>query len=189
MRQLRSSLENLLLHIHPRAVPAEALRFTRTLGLGGAAVVLFLSAASTGTLLLASYEPSTERAWEAVSRLIKDVPFGAFVRSAHYWAANGLIAVSSLHLLRVFFRGAHLPPRHVNWLVGLALLSVVIASGYTGRLLPWDQLGFWSIHVSSGMLEYVPLLGPALLHLARGGAEVGPRTLSLFFGLHVAILP
>jgi quinol-cytochrome oxidoreductase complex cytochrome b subunit len=39
------------------------------------------------------------------------------------------------------------------------------------------------------MLEYVPLLGGTLLRAARGGAEVGSKTLALFFVMHVAILP
>jgi hypothetical protein len=39
------------------------------------------------------------------------------------------------------------------------------------------------------MLEYVPLVGGALLRAARGGAEIGPATLARFFVLHVALLP
>ena len=189
MRRFRSSLASLLLHLHPRAVPAEALRFSRTLGAGGAALVLVLVAALTGALLLAAYDPSPERAHGAVLRLAQEVPFGAFVRNAHRWAADGAIAIAALHLLRVVFRGAYLPPRHLNWLVGLGLLATIVGAGYTGRLLPWDQLGFWSIHISSAMLEYVPFVGGPLLRLVRGGPELGARTLSLFFGLHVFILP
>lgn len=188
MRDLRASLESLVLHLHPRAVPAEALRFSRTLGAGGASLVLVLVAAVTGSLLLAGYDPSPERAHGSVARLA-ELPFGPVLRSAHRWAGDGAIAVASLHLLRVLFRGAYLAPRHLNWLVGLGLLSLVVGSGFTGRLLTWDQLGFWSIQISSAMLEYLPIGGTALLRLVRGGVEVGPRTLSLFYGLHVALLP
>jgi hypothetical protein len=35
----------------------------------------------------------------------------------------------------------------------------------------------------------VPLAGDALQRMARGGDEVGPKTLSLFFVLHIALLP
>jgi quinol-cytochrome oxidoreductase complex cytochrome b subunit len=182
-------VEALLLHLHPRSVPADALRFSRTLGAGGAALVLVVLATGTGSLLLAACDPSPERAHGAVLRLAREVPFGAFVRSAHRWAADGALAVAAVHLLRVVFRGAFLPPRHVNWLVGLALLAAVAGAAYTGRLLPWDQLGFWSIHISTAMLEAVPVAGGPLLRLVRGGAEVGPRTLALFHGLHVGVLP
>ena len=184
-----SGFSNLVLHLHPRVVPAESLRLARTFGLGGAALVLFVLLAATGALLLVTYEPSPERAYGAVTALVDEVHFGAFVRNAHHWAANGLVLVAFLHLLRVFYRGGHLPPREGNWLVGVALLLLVVASAFTGYLLPWDQLAYWAVTISTGMLEYVPLLGGVLLRAARGGPDIGPATLSRFFVLHVAILP
>ena len=184
-----SGFAHLVLHVHPRLVPAAALPLQRTFGLGGAAAVLFLLLAVTGGLLLVVYEPSPERAYGTVARLVDEVPFGAFVRNAHHWAANGLVLVTILHLLRVFYRGGHLPPRSGNWFVGLALLLLVVACAFTGYLLPWDQLAYWAVTISTGMLEYVPIAGGTLLRAARGGADVGPATLARFFVLHVAILP
>jgi quinol-cytochrome oxidoreductase complex cytochrome b subunit len=184
-----SGFSNLVLHLHPRVVPAEALPLQRTFGLGGAAAVLFLLLAVTGALLLVVYEPSPERAYGTVARLVDEIPFGAFVRNAHHWAANGLVLVTILHLLRVFYRGGHLPPRKGNWYVGVALLLLVVACAFTGYLLPWDQLAYWAITISTGMLEYVPVAGATLLRAARGGADIGPATLARFFVLHVAILP
>jgi quinol-cytochrome oxidoreductase complex cytochrome b subunit len=184
-----SGFSNLLLHLHPRVVPAETLHLSRTFGLGGAALVLFLLLAVTGAMLLVTYEPSPERAYGTVAALVDEVHFGAFVRNAHHWAANGLVLVAFLHLLRVFYRGGHLPPRRGNWLVGVALLLLVVASAFTGYLLPWDQLAYWAVTISTGMLQYVPLAGGMLLRAARGGSDIGPATLARFFVLHVAILP
>jgi quinol-cytochrome oxidoreductase complex cytochrome b subunit len=184
-----SGFSNLVLHLHPKLVPAAALPLPMTFGLGGAAAVLFLLLAVTGSLLLVIYEPSPERAYGTVVRLVDEVPFGALVRNVHHWAANGLVLAALLHLLRVFYRGGHLPPRRGNWFAGVALLLLVVASAFTGYLLPWDQLAFWAVTIATGMLEYVPLAGSALLHAARGGADVGPATLARFFVLHVAILP
>ncbi|HEY6098962.1 MAG TPA: cytochrome b N-terminal domain-containing protein [Anaeromyxobacter sp.] len=185
----RAGFANLLLHLHPRVVPADALRLSRTFGLGGSALVLFLLLAATGALLLVSYEPSPERAYGTVTALVDEVPLGAFVRNVHHWAANGLVLVAFLHLLRVFYTGGHLPPRRGNWLVGVALLLLVVASAFTGYLLPWDQLAYWAVTISTGMLEYVPLLGGLLVRAARGGPDIGPATLARFFVLHVALLP
>ena len=160
-----------------------------TFGLGGAAAVLFLILAVTGSLLLVVYEPSPERAHGTVVRLVDEVPFGALVRNVHHWAANGMVLVTLLHLLRVFYRGGHLPPRRGNWFAGVALLLLVVACAFTGYLLPWDQLAFWAVTIGTGMLEYAPVVGGVLLRAARGGADVGPATLARFFVLHVAILP
>jgi quinol-cytochrome oxidoreductase complex cytochrome b subunit len=184
-----SGFANLLLHLHPRTVPEEALALHRTFGLGGIALVLFLVLIVTGALLLFAYEPSPERAYGSVRTIQETVWFGAFVRAIHHWAGNFLILTAILHLARVFYTGGFLPPRRFNWGLGLVILLVVMAASFTGYLLPWDQLAYWAVTIGTGMLRYVPLVGDALLHAARGGAEVGPKALSLFFVLHVALLP
>ena len=69
----------LLLHVHPRMVPEEALTFTRTCGLGGMAVVFLILLAGTGALLLLAYEPSAERAYGSVQSLRDDTAVGGFV--------------------------------------------------------------------------------------------------------------
>ncbi len=178
-----------LLHLHPKAVPEESLRLSRTFGLGGMALVLMGVLVVTGALLVLVYDPSTEGAWTSVARIQDQLPNGGFLRAIHHHAGNGLLLVCFLHMLRVFYTGGMLPPRRTNWLVGLALLAVVAAGNFTGYLLPWDQLSYWAVAIGTGMLQYLPLLGEPLLHLARGGQEVGPRTLSLFYSLHVAGVP
>ena len=179
----------LILHLHPKIVPEDALALDRTFGLGGMATLLFVVLILTGALLLFVYEPSPERAYASVLALEGKVPFGAFVRAIHHWAACGLLVAAFLHLLRVFYTGAFFPPRRFNWVLGLCLLGLVVGSNFTGYLLPWDQLAFWAVTIGTGMLAYVPLVGEPLQVALRGGAEVGPKTLSIFFVLHIAILP
>lgn len=179
----------MILHIHPRQVPEAALRLDRTFGLGGAAVVLLLLLVATGVLLLFVYEPSQEAAYASIQALRNDVAFGQFIRNIHHWSGNLLLIVAVLHLLRVFLTGAFLPPRALNWIIGLALLLMAVASNFTGYLLPWDQLAYWAVTISTGMLEYLPLAGRWLQALVRRGPEIGPATLATFFALHVAILP
>lgn len=53
----RTILNTLALHLHPPTVPAATIRYTHTWGLGGMGLVLFLLLASTGLLLMFSYEP------------------------------------------------------------------------------------------------------------------------------------
>jgi len=179
----------LVLHLHPKTVPEDSLELRRTFGLGGMALLLLLVLVGTGALLLFVYDPSPEKAYASILNLEGHVPFGAFVRAVHHWAANGLIVVAFLHLLRVFFTGAFRLPRGFNWVLGLALLALAAASNFTGYLLPWDQLSFWAVTIGTGMLAYVPLVGDALQNALRGGGEVGAKTLSVFFVLHIAILP
>jgi quinol-cytochrome oxidoreductase complex cytochrome b subunit len=185
----KGGFTNLVLHIHPRQIPEAALCLNRTFSLGGAAVVLLLLLVTTGVLLLFVYEPSPEAAYASIRALRTEVAFGQFIRNIHHWSGNLLLVVAVLHLLRVFLTGAFHPPRALNWIVGLALLLLVVASNFTGYLLPWDQLAYWAVTISTGMLEYVPLVGKWLQVMVRRGSEIGPSTLATFFALHIAILP
>jgi len=182
-------VRNLLLHLRPVRVPASTLRYTHTFGLGGMSLVLVLVLVLTGALLRFAYEPAPGAAWQSIVRLEDVTMFGRLVRSVHWWSANLLILIVVLHLLRTYFTGAYHPPRQFNWVIGLALLLGVVASNFTGYLLPWDQLSYWAITISTGMLEYVPLAGGWLRQLARGGAEIGQSTLTTFYTLHTTVVP
>jgi quinol-cytochrome oxidoreductase complex cytochrome b subunit len=185
----RRLLNSLILHFRPRAVHESTLRFTLTWGLGGMAVVLIGLLFGTGLMLKFFYEPSPGYAYESILYLHNDVMFGKLVRNIHHWSANLLIIVLFLHVLRVFFTGAFQAPRQFNWIIGLGLLAMVLLSNFTGYLLPWDQLAFWAVTISAGMLEYIPVIGTWLQGLIQGGTEVGPRTLSNFYAIHTAVLP
>ena len=68
-------------------------------------------------------------------------------------------------------------------------MVVVIFSNFSGYLLPWDQLAYWAITVSTSMLNYIPLIGESLANIVRGGNVVGGPTLLIFYNFHTAILP
>jgi quinol-cytochrome oxidoreductase complex cytochrome b subunit len=184
-----SGFPMLLLHLHPKTVPEDELAMPRTFGLGGMALLLLLVLVGTGILLLFVYDPSPEKAYASILAIENHVPFGGFVRAIHHWAANGLVVVAFLHLLRVFYTGAFHPPRRFNWVLGLMLLLLVTASNFTGYLLPWDQLSYWAVTIGTGMLAYVPVAGGTVLNALRPGGDVGAQTLSFFFVLHIAVLP
>lgn len=185
----RKSFTDFILHLHPPTVPSETLRFSLSWGLGGMAAVLVGLLFLSGVLLLLVYQPTVEHAYASILHLTREVTFGKWVRNIHHWSANLLVVVALLHLLRVVLTGAFGPGRRLNWVIGLALLLLLLFANFTGYLLPWDQLAFWAVTVCSSMLSYLPLCGSWLLELVRGGSDVGAATLSNFFVLHIAFLP
>jgi quinol-cytochrome oxidoreductase complex cytochrome b subunit len=185
----RVSARSLIQHARPVRVSAAALRFTHTFGLGGMALVLFLILLGTGLLMIFVYEPTSEGAYKSIVFMQDETLFGRLIRGAHYWGANLLIAVTVLHLFRVFLTGAFHGLRRSNWLVGLGMLLLILVSGFTGYLLPWDQVSYWAITVCAEMLGYLPVVGQALQRLVIGGTEIGAATILNFYALHTVVVP
>jgi len=185
----RSAFTHFLLHLHPRTVPAETLRYQLSFGLGGMAAALFVTLVITGILQLLSYSPATRSAYQSIQLMYSTHNMAGYVRNIHFWAGNMLVIVSALHLLRVYLTGALSGSRRFNWLVGIIIFLIVLFANFTGYLLPWDQLAYWAVTIFTNMATYVPVIGGWLIETLRGGVEVGPATLENFFALHVGILP
>jgi quinol-cytochrome oxidoreductase complex cytochrome b subunit len=188
-RRMRDVLNSLILHLHPTRIPAAAIRFTYTWGLGGISATLVALLALTGVLLMFRYEPTVDRAYISIQMLETQVTFGSLVRAVHHWSANLLVITTFLHFFRVFLTGGFKQKRALNWVIGLGLLVLVLVFNFTGYLLPWDQLSYWAITVGTSLLSYIPLIGQALSLAVLGGREVGQAALSNFYALHVAGLP
>jgi len=157
--------------------------------LGGMTMFLFGVQAFTGILLLLYYRPSSAEAYESVQFIVTQVEFGWLIRNVHSWSANLLIALAFAHFFSVFFLKSYRKPRELTWLTGILLLFLMLGFGFSGYLLPWNELSFFATKVGTGIAGAVPLIGPFTLRLLRGGDDVTGATLSRFYGLHVAILP
>ncbi len=172
-------------HLHPPSVPAREARFRHTLGLGGIALLLCGVLGVTGALELFYYEPSLAGANASLQTLTFLVPLGGLVRSLHYWAAQLLVVVVSLHLLRVLLTAAYKPPRRFNWLLGLGLFVGVLLLDFTGYALRWDQGIAWALLVGTNLLKTIPLIGPALYGLVVGGPALGASSLLRLYAWHI----
>jgi quinol-cytochrome oxidoreductase complex cytochrome b subunit len=157
--------------------------------LGGMTLFLFIVQVTTGILLLLYYRPSAEEAFESVQFLMAEVQFGWLVRSIHSWAANLMILTLFVHLFSVLLLKAYRPPREITWFSGMALLGLALGFGFTGYLLPWNELAYFATKVGTEITSAVPGIGQFAGRLLRGGDEVTGATLTRFYGIHVAILP
>jgi quinol-cytochrome oxidoreductase complex cytochrome b subunit len=156
---------------------------------GGVAFTLFVVQLLTGLLLSMHYSPTEEGAYRSIQRLHQDVPLGRPLRSVHHWAANLMVVMVLLHMVRVFMTGSYKNPRELNWVAGSLLLLMTLAFGFTGYLLPWDQKAYWATVVGTNMLGSVPFIGPFLASLIRGGVEVSGQTLLRFYSMHILWFP
>jgi cytochrome b6 len=157
--------------------------------LGGMTLFLFLVQLGTGALLLIYYRPSAEEAYESVQFLMAEVQFGWLIRSIHHWAANLMIVALFFHLFSVLLLRAYTKPRELTWLSGFFLFGLSLAFGFTGYLLPWNELAYFATRVGTQIIAVVPVVGEFLLRVARGGEDVTGATLTRFYAIHVALLP
>ena len=164
-------------------------RFSVIYYLGGMTMFFFMVQVMTGIMLMLYYRPSADGAFESVEFIMTTVPFGWMIRSIHSWSANLMVFFAFVHLATVYFTKSYRKPREVTWITGCLLLFLAMAFGFSGYLLPWNQLAFFATKVGTDIAGSVPIVGEWALRFLRGGDRVTGGTLSRFYGWHVAILP
>lgn len=156
---------------------------------GSGLLYLFLSQVITGVFLALYYVPSSDHAHTTVSYISKVVTSGLFLRSVHAYGATAIIILLFLHISQTLLYGSYKGRRELLWLCGCVLLALMLAMAFTGYLLPWDEKAYFASAVGTNIISEVPLVGPPMLQLLRGGQQMGTLTLSRFFVLHVFVLP
>ena len=91
----------------------------------------------------------------------------------HHWGALLFVAALSIHMLRVFFTGAFRRPRELNWIVGVLLVIMGMAAGFTGYSLPDDLLSGNGLRIIDGIVKSLPLVGTYLSFFIFGGEFPG----------------
>jgi ubiquinol-cytochrome c reductase cytochrome b subunit len=128
-------------------------------------------------------------AYESVLRITFEVRAGLVMRQTHHWSALLFMASTFAHLLRVFFTGAFRKPREPSWIVGITLLVMGIAAGFTGYSLPDDLLSGTGLRIIYSAVLSVPFVGSWLAFLFFGGEFPAPELLSRLYVLHILLIP
>src|SRR4051812_15439638 len=157
--------------------------------LGGITLFFFAIQLATGVLLLAYYQPGETTSYESIRFLTTKVPFGWLVRSMHCWSAHLMILSLITHMLSTMVLKAYRTPRELTWVTGFVLFALALGFGFSGYLLPWNELAFFATAVGTDSMKAVPRIGEWLLQVMRGGTDVSINTLYRFFALHVVVLP
>jgi quinol-cytochrome oxidoreductase complex cytochrome b subunit len=182
----RLGLSDLVAFARHKTVPVHAQSFWYYWG--GISLFLFLVQCFTGVLLLVYYRPGAE-AFESVRQITFVMNFGWLIRSAHSWSANLMMFSILVHMFSVYFMKAYRKPREFGWLSGMALLGLAPIFGFSGYLLPMDELSYFATKVGLQIPMAIPWIGPIVAGLLRGGPDVTEFTVQRFFALHVVVLP
>nr|QAX91075.1 cytochrome b [Schedorhinotermes sp. 7 MW-2019] len=136
----------------------------------------------TGLLLAMHYCPNTEMAFSSISHICRDVNHGWLLRTLHANGASLFFMCMFLHIGRNIYYGSYKLVH--TWMIGVAILFVMMATAFMGYVLPWGQMSFWGATVITNLLSAVPYIGKELVQWVWGGFAVDNATLTRFFALH-----
>lgn len=140
-----------------------------------------------------SYSPlrgiEVSEAFDSTMRLSFDVRGGLLMRQMHHWSALLFIGSMMIHLLRVYFTGAHRKPRELNWVIGCMLLLLGTLEGFTGYSLPDDLLSGTGIRAADGFMKSIPVVGTYASFFLFGGEFPGESIIPRLYTIHVLLIP
>ncbi len=152
--------------------------------LGGMVLGCFAILAATGIFIAQFYNPSLDGAYQSIVYMVTKVPFGGFLRSLHYWAANFFILILLFHLMRVFISGSYKKPRELTWLTGLALFALALGFFFTGSVLKQDQEAMEALTHNIGVGELMGGIGTWF----TSGFALSVSIVARVFFAHITIL-
>ncbi len=173
-------------YLRKKEVPQHRLSFWYYFG--GLTLFFFSIQIITGLLLLLYYRPTEAEAFARFVYIQTEVPFGWFIRQVHAWSANLMVLMVFIHMFSTFFMKAYRKPRELMWVSGFVLFVLTLGFGFTGYLLPWNELAYFATQIGTEVPKVAPG-GEFIVRLLRGGEEVGGETLTRMFAMHVVLLP
>lgn len=166
------------------AVPAHANTIWYTLG--GITFVGLLIVIATGFWLAQYYNPDPSAARESVIFIQNQAPLGDIIRGIHVWTAYLVVITAALHLIRIVITAAYKAPREINWLVGLALLVIMLFGAvFSGTVLKWDQEAYEAMTHNMELATFLGALGGFFSDAFTTSVTMLPR----LYTLHVSIIP
>lgn len=154
--------------------------------LGGVTFVGIFVLFVTGIWLAQYYNPDPASARQSVLYIQDTAGFGDVIRGIHVWTAYLVVITSVLHLGRIFVTASYKRPRELNWLVGLALLGLVLFGAlFTGTVLRWDQEAYEALEHNTEAAQILGTLGGFFASKFTTSVALLPR----LYIAHVSIVP
>lgn len=141
----------------------------------------------SGIFLATHYTPNMKLAFNSIQYIMRDIPYGWFIRYTHANGASMFFIIVYIHLFRGLYYGSYIKPREYIWCSGVIILLLMMGTAFTGYVLPWGQMSFWGATVITSMVSILPK-GQLIVEWLWGGFVIKDPTLRRFFVVHF-ILP
>jgi ubiquinol-cytochrome c reductase cytochrome b subunit len=160
------------------------INLTYAWSFGSLAGICLLIQIISGVFLSMHYTAHVDYAFSSVEYIMRDVTNGWLIRYIHANGASMFFIVVYCHVFRGLYYGSYMKPRELLWCSGVILLLLMMATAFTGYVLPWGQMSFWGATVITSFVTAIPAIGQSIVHWLWGGYVVGNATLKRFYSLH-----
>jgi ubiquinol-cytochrome c reductase cytochrome b subunit len=141
----------------------------------------------SGIFLSMFYTPHVDLAFHSVEFIMRDVKNGWLIRYIHANGASMFFITVYLHMARGLYYGSYFKPREYLWCSGVIIFILMMATAFTGYVLPWGQMSFWGATVISSMVTAIPFGGTSIVEWVWGAYRVGNPTLKRFYSIHYVL--
>ena len=151
---------------------------------GGILTFFLIIQIITGIVLAMHYVAHADLAFGSVEHIMRNVNYGWLIRYLHANCSSMFFLAVYIHIFRALFYGSYKAPREMIWIIGMFIYLLMMATAFTGYVLPWGQMSFWAATVITNLFSAIPLVGESITSWLWGGYAVGSPTLTRFFSLH-----
>ena len=141
----------------------------------------------SGLCLAMFYAPHMDLAFASIEYIMRDIPNGWLIRYTHANGASLFFMTMYGHICRGIYYGSYMKPREFLWCSGVVLFLLVMATAFTGYVLPWGQMSFWGATVITSMVTALPVVGKSVVEWIWGGHVILNPTLKRFYVVHVTL--
>jgi len=165
-------------------IPAHANTFWYTLG--GITFIGILVLVATGIWLAQYYNPAPAAARQSVLYIQNVAPLGDIIRGIHVWTAYLVVITAVLHLIRIVVTASYKIPREINWLVGIALLFLLLFGAvFSGTVMRWDQEAYEAMAHNMELATLLGAIGGVFSDAFTTSVQMLPR----LYSRRVSIVP
>lgn len=151
---------------------------------GSMATFVFIIMMMTGIFLAMFYTAHVDYAFDSIQNIMRHIRWGWMMRFIHINGATLFFVALYAHIARGLYYASYKSPCEATWIFGMIIFVMVMISAFTGNVLPWGQINYWSATVIINLCSVIPFAGDFLQKWICGGSFVQNATLHRFFIVH-----
>jgi len=126
------------------------------------------------------YQPSIDKAFYSIVRIMHEIPFGYILRYTHSNGASIFFIVIYFHIMKAFYYQSYISPRQYVWMTGIIIYLIMVITAFLGYILVWGQMSYWGATVITSLVTTIPIYGTSILYWLWGGYAIENATINRF---------